>query len=247
MISRSASVIGPCAWPSASTARPALHRRARRHRIVPALHRRIIVEVDVAAPGEATADWAALRIHGKVMMSAMLYSSPASQCASSRRWSSTRLQPRHLVGVALDRVGDLLLRVGAEVVPLAEHRPDAAHLEHHPFEAFVAADRIFRDQLAAVSSPTGRSGSPPTSNNVKRLAAGAVGIDDRRNAMIRGDLQEFRLELVAGADIDRDHLVFAARALRARCAPCGRSVSARSRLRACQDLRLPRETRVGRY
>src|SRR5260370_21857774 len=32
-------------------------------------------------------------------------------------------------------------------------------------------------------------------------------MDDRRDAVIGLDLEELRLELVAGADIDRDHLV----------------------------------------
>jgi hypothetical protein len=31
---------------------------------------------------------------------------------------------------------------------LAEHRADAAHLEHYPFEAFVADERILGDQFA---------------------------------------------------------------------------------------------------
>ena len=59
------------------------------------------------------------------------------------------MQPRHLVGIALDRVRQLLHRVVGEVVVLAEHRPDATHLEHHPLEALVAAGRVLRDQLAA--------------------------------------------------------------------------------------------------
>ena len=52
------------------------------------------------------------------------------------------VEPLHLVGVALDRVGDLFGRVEAEVVGLAEHRADAAHLEHQPLAARVAAARV---------------------------------------------------------------------------------------------------------
>ena len=44
-----------------------------------------------------------------------------------------------LVAVAVDRVGELLRRVHAEVMRLAEHRPDAAHLEHQPLQHLVAA------------------------------------------------------------------------------------------------------------
>ena len=54
-----------------------------------------------------------------------------------------------LVGVALDRVVDLLRRVDAEVVRLPQHRPDAAHLEHQPLQAAVARGRVRREQGAA--------------------------------------------------------------------------------------------------
>src|SRR6202049_4836415 len=116
-------------------------------------------------------------------------------------------QAFHLVRVALDRIGDFFWSVGAEMVPLTEHRADAAHLEHYPFEAFVAAERILRDQFATslfreINQDRRRF------KERERLAARAVGVDDRRNAVVCRDLQELRLELVAGANIDRDHLVF---------------------------------------
>ena len=115
-------------------------------------------------------------------------------------------QSRHLVRVALDRVGQLFLGVSAEMVPLAEHRPDPAHLEHDPFQAFVAADRVFRNQLAA-----GLFGQIDQDcrrlEQRERLAARPVGIDDRRDPVVGRDLEEFRLELVAGSDIDCDDLV----------------------------------------
>ena len=92
---------------------------------------------------------------------------------------------------------------------MPEHGADPAHLEHDPFETFVAADRVLGDQLAAVllrQIDQDRGGF----EEGEGFAAGAVGIDDRRDTVIGIDLEEFRLELVAGADVDRDHLVFEA-------------------------------------
>src|SRR5207302_5387084 len=77
----------------------------------------------------------------------------------------------------------------------------------YPSEAFIAADRVIRDQLAAVlfrKVDQDRGGF----EQGEGLAAGGVGIDQRRDPVIGGDLQKFRLELVTGADVDRDHLVF---------------------------------------
>src|SRR3546814_13305807 len=45
------------------------------------------------------------------------------------------------------------------------------------------------------------------------LAVRPVRIDDRRHFVVRADLQKVRLELVAGADIDRMHIVFASQLL----------------------------------
>src|SRR6202034_2258797 len=39
------------------------------------------------------------------------------------------------------------------------------------------------------------------------LAAGAIGIDDRRDLVVRADRQEFRRHLLALADVHRTHLV----------------------------------------
>jgi len=95
------------------------------------------------------------------------------------------------------------------VVPLPEHRADPAHLKHHPFEAFVAPNRVLGDQLAAIllrqiNQDRGRF------EQSEGLAARAVGVDYRRNPVVRRNLQKLGLELIAGADIDRDHLVFEA-------------------------------------
>ena len=42
----------------------------------------------------------------------------------------------------------------------------------------------------------------------KRLAAvGGRMVDDRRNAVVRADREKFRLELLAGADVDRNEVI----------------------------------------
>src|SRR5712672_3580612 len=118
-------------------------------------------------------------------------------------------QAFHLVRVALDRIGDFVWSVGAEMVPLAEHWADAAHLEHYPFEAFVAAERIPRDQFATslfreINQDRCRF------KERERLAARAVGVDDRRNAVLCRERKELRYVLVAGADVVRDDYGFGA-------------------------------------
>ena len=45
-------------------------------------------------------------------------------------------------GVALDCVGDLFLRITAEMMGLAEHRAEVAHLEHEPLNHLVASGQI---------------------------------------------------------------------------------------------------------
>ena len=56
-----------------------------------------------------------------------------------------------LVAVAVDRVLDLLGRVVAEVVRLAQHRPHAAHLEHQPLQHFVLLPVGLGHQLAGLA------------------------------------------------------------------------------------------------
>jgi hypothetical protein len=119
----------------------ALHRRPRRDRIMPALDRGIFGEVDaapvgVAHPREGGDVGNAVFVAGQVarLVEAMV---------------EHTVQPLDLVGVPLDRIGQLFERVGREMVPLPEHRADTAHLEHQPFEADVARRGVLRDQFAA--------------------------------------------------------------------------------------------------
>jgi hypothetical protein len=79
-------------------------------------------------------------------------------------------------------------------------------LEHHPLQAEVAANGISGYQLATglfrpIDHDRGRL------EQLQGRTIGTLRIDDRRNAMVWRDRQEFRLELVAFADVDRDDLV----------------------------------------
>ena len=163
-------------------------------------------------------------------MSAMLYSSPARYSRLRQPLVQHAMQALDLVGVALDRVGQLLRRVGREMVVLAEHRPDPAHLEHQPLQAGEPVARVGRDQLPGLLGEVDQDRAGLEQRH--RRPPGPSWIDDRRDAVVGGDRQELRLELVAGADVDRNDRIRAAPAPRARCAPCGRSGWARSRRRS---------------
>jgi hypothetical protein len=78
-------------------------------------------------------------------------------------------------------------------VHLTGHRPDAAHLPEQPLVNFNARAFVRRIELPGLAAEilqdrTGfedRDGTP----------AGTLRIDDRRHAVVRGDLQEVRIEL----------------------------------------------------
>ena len=110
-----------------------------------------------------------------------------------------------LVAVAVDRVRNLLGRVDAEVVRLAEHRADARHLEHQPLERAPAAAHVGRQESAGLGREVHQDRARLEQGD--RRAVGAVGVDDRRDLVVRADRQELGPELVAGADIDRNRTV----------------------------------------
>ena len=101
------------------------------------------------------------RSHGKIAMSAIVYSSPATNGARLQALVEHAVEALGLVAVAIDRVGDLLRRVHAEVMRLAEHRADAAHLEHQPLER-ACSGRAGRRAGSGRSWRRGRAGSRPT-------------------------------------------------------------------------------------
>ena len=56
------------------------------------------------------------------------------------------VQARSLLHIAIDRIGDLFWRVLAEMVVLAGHRTEPAHLPEKPLQYDVPATQILRDE-----------------------------------------------------------------------------------------------------
>ena len=115
------------------------------------------------------------------------------------------VEPLRFVGVAVDRVLELVGRVDAEVMGLSEHRADAAHLEHQPLQHFVSRGDRFGHEAASLGSEVDEDRA--RFEQRKRLAFGSVGVDDGRDLVVRADREEFGLELVAGADVHWNHPV----------------------------------------
>jgi hypothetical protein len=111
------------------------------------------------------------------------------------------VEPLRLLEVALLGVGRLALVVLHEVVHLPEHRADAAHLPHQPLGHAVALELVGRQQLA------GLLGEVEQDRARLHQAEIVVAIDDRRDAVVRADLEELGLELLVLADVDRMRLV----------------------------------------
>ena len=109
------------------------------------------------------------------------------------------VEPVRLFQIALLGVRRLARIVFGEVVDLAEHRAGAAHLPHQPFDGAIARLAGFRQQLA------GLVGEIDQDRAGLHQAQAVVAVDDRRDAVVRADLEEFRLELLVLADIDRVH------------------------------------------
>ena len=84
--------------------------------------------------GTPWASW--LRVHGNVAMSAMEYSAAAEEGRLAEPLLQHAVEPLHLALVAVERVFGVgaLRREHLEMGELAEHRPDAAHLEHQPLD-----------------------------------------------------------------------------------------------------------------
>ena len=61
------------------------------------------------------------------------------------------VEPVHLVGVAVDRIWNLLRRVEAEMVRLPRHRPEPAHLPEQPLIDLDARTLVRRIELAGLA------------------------------------------------------------------------------------------------
>ena len=82
-----------------------------------------------------------------------------------------------------------------EVVHLSQHRPDIRDLEAKPLQRDRLLVRALGPELAGLlrEIDQDRAGF----HERDRLAAGTVRIDDGRNLVVRADLEEIGLELVA--------------------------------------------------
>src|SRR4051812_7277470 len=175
----------------------ALHRRSLEQRVAPALERRELLDVDALPLGKAQPRYGGDVGDGVLVASEVFgFLQPAVDHA---------IKTIGFVLVAVHRVLDLLGRVAEEVVSLAEHRPDVTHLEHGPLHHLPALAKVGGQELSRLGSQIEKHGT--RLGERERLAARAVGIDHRRHLVVRRDFEELGLELVALADIDRDHAV----------------------------------------
>jgi len=94
---------------------------------------------------------------------------------------------------------------GHEVVHLAGDRPEAANLEHQPLKHGHARHRVARPEQPALLAQVDQDRA--RLEYADRPARRALGVDDRRDLVVRADLQEGRVELLALADVDDVHFV----------------------------------------
>src|SRR5687767_11316403 len=178
----------------------ALHRGALEDGVAPLLERRKVVDVHALALGRAQPR------HGRhvgdgVLVARQVLAFPQSPIHDA-------VETIRFVLVAVHGVLDLLRRVAEEVVRLAEHRADVAHLEHGPLHHLPALAQVLRQELAGLRGEVEEHRT--RFGERERLAVGAVGIDHRRHLVVGRDLEEVGLELVAHADVDRVHVVLEA-------------------------------------
>ena len=118
------------------------------------------------------------------------------------------VEPVGLVGEAANGVGEVArIRPGAaEMTALAELRALIGHLPHDPLGDLVFAADILREEpplfLGEIHHDCARFEDAD-----RRPAALGVVIDQHRHAVVRIDLQEFGLELIAAPDIARHEIV----------------------------------------
>ena len=125
-------------------------------------------------------------------MSAMVYVSPMTQSRPCRRWSArpAGVAPRPRSGRA-----DACLHSPAgefvEEAQLAEHRTDAAHLEHQPLQRLETPARVGRQELAGLAGQVNQDGAgleqrqrPPSGPLGSRMAGILLlGLIDRNSGV----------------------------------------------------------------
>src|SRR2546430_723920 len=85
------------------------------------------------------------------------------------------------------------------VLRLAEHRADAAHLEHHPLQHFVLGTVRLRHEFPGLGREVDQDRTGFEHRD--RLAVRTFRVRDGGNLVVRADLQEIGLELVARPDV----------------------------------------------
>src|SRR3954466_2236323 len=120
----------------------ALHRRALEDRVAPALERGVLLNVDALALGRAQ-PWHRRHVRDGVFVAGEVLGFLQSTIHHA-------IKAVRFVLVAVHRVFDLLRRIAEEVVRLAEHRPDVAHLEHDPLHHLPALAQVLRQEPAGL-------------------------------------------------------------------------------------------------
>src|SRR5262245_30986826 len=110
------------------------------------------------------------------------------------------VEPVNLVGVAIDGVGDLLLRIVAEVVRLAAVGAEVRHLPEEPLLNFQARALLRWVELARLAPKILQDGARLEDGD--RLTVWTVEVDDGGHPIVWRNGQKFGLELVAFTDVD---------------------------------------------
>jgi len=103
------------------------------------------------------------------------------------------VEPVDLVAVAVDGVGNFIHRVIAEVIVLAGHRAEIAHLPEQPLDRVGARAQILCQKRPVLLGKIEQD-SPRTFENCNRLAsAGRCVIDDGGNSVVGEMARNWRL------------------------------------------------------
>src|SRR5690606_36739980 len=107
--------------------------------------------------------------------------------------------------VAWSLVLVLAAREFHEESELAEHWPDAAHLPHQPLQAGITLGRVLRQQLAGLLRQVeeNRAGFEQR----QRRAVRPVGVEDRRDLVVRVKQEKLGTELLIAFETDQMRLV----------------------------------------
>src|ERR1700746_3847238 len=90
-----------------------------------------------------------------------------------------------------------------EMVHLAGHRTEAAHLPHQPLQHRHLPAQVGGPELAGLLAEVDQNGA--RLEDADWCAARALGVDDCRDFAVWADLYESGLELLAFGDVDRLH------------------------------------------